>query len=173
MNGRLYQGWVIGIDINYGYYKIGYDGSDTKNLTYKEVKKYQNGPPPNQFQQTRIAQANRVVATAQRQLKETRQHTREPILPPQLSFAVYDEAPRKTLEYKDLINHPDPIIQARWNNAGSNEFGSLMQGISDIAGIDTMCFVSRKEIPEHKKRLPMQEWYVTSSHKKKRRTDQE
>ena len=66
VNERLYQGWFIGIDSTHGYYKIGYDDGDTKNLTYKEVKKHQNRPPPNQFQQTRIAQANRVVATAQR-----------------------------------------------------------------------------------------------------------
>ena len=112
-NVRLYQGWFIGIDRTHGYYKIVYDDGNTENLTYKEVKKHQNGPPPNQFQQTRIAQANRVVAAAQRQLKDTRKHTREPTLPPQLAFAVYDKASGKTLEYKDLINHPDPIIQSR------------------------------------------------------------
>ena len=64
---------------------------------------------------------------------------------------MYDEAYGKTLEYKDLINNPDPIIRARWNNSGSNEFGRLIQGIRDIAGIEKMCFLSRKEIPEHKK----------------------
>ena len=82
VNGRLYQGWVIGIDRTHDYYKIGYDGGNTENLTYKEVKKHQNGPPPNQFQQTHLAQANRVVATSQRKLKDTRQHTRKPTLPP-------------------------------------------------------------------------------------------
>ena len=133
---------VIDINRAHEYYKIGYDDGDTENLTYKEVKKHLNGTPLNQFQQTRIAQANRVVATSQRQLKKTWQHTREPTLPPQLAVAVYDEASGKTLEYKDLINHLDPIIRERWNNAGSNEFGRLMQGIRNIAGTDTMCFLS-------------------------------
>ena len=96
----------------------------------------------NRCQQTRIAQANCVVATSQRKLKDKQQHTREPTLPPQLAFAVYDEAYGKTLEYKDLINHQDPIIRARCYNAGSNEFGRLMQGIRNIAGTDTMCFVA-------------------------------
>ena len=50
INGRLYQGWVIGIDRTHGYYKIGHDDGDTENLTYKEVKKHQNGPPSNQLQ---------------------------------------------------------------------------------------------------------------------------
>ena len=112
--------------------------------TPKSLHTKRSGPPPNQFQQTRIPQANRVVATAQRQINKARKHTREPTLPPHLAFSVYDEASGKSLEYKDLINHPDPIIQSRWNNAVSNEFGCLMQGIRDIAGTETMCFISQK-----------------------------
>ena len=35
-------------------------------------------------------------------------------IPQHLVNAVFDEATKKMMEMRDLINHPDPIIRARW-----------------------------------------------------------
>ena len=146
--GKLYEGWVIDIDKEEGYYKIGYGDGDEEEMTYQQVLHHRVGPPPTQFQQLRIAQANRAISQAKRRLLH--QHTKEPTLTKHLAYAVYDEAAGKSLEYRELMKHPDPVIRKQWNHAGANEFGRLLQGIRDIEGTDTMFFVNRKDVPEHK-----------------------
>lgn len=108
-NGKLYEGWVIDIHREEGYYKIGYDDSDEEEMMHQQVLDHQVGPPPKQLQQLQIAQANRAIAHAKQRLLH--QHTSEPTLQKHLAYAVYDEASGKSLEYRELIKHPDPIIR--------------------------------------------------------------
>ena len=38
-------------------------------------------------------------------------------------YAVFDEATGKMLEYRHLMNHPDPEIKKVWQKSSANEFG--------------------------------------------------
>ena len=50
-------------------------------------------------------------------------------IPQHLVNAVFDEATKKIMEMRELINHPDPIITARWIIELSNEWGKLLLGV--------------------------------------------
>jgi hypothetical protein len=40
--------------------------------------------------------------------------------------------------YRELIVHPNPVIQQRWMGAAENEFGRLFQGFGDVEGMEGM-----------------------------------
>jgi hypothetical protein len=79
-------------------------------------------------------------------------------LPPHYAMAVFDEASGKMLDYKQLVNHPDPKIRKVWQHSVSNEFGRTMQGVGKnrttdkrIKGTDTMRFIYKHKIQKNKK----------------------
>jgi hypothetical protein len=79
-------------------------------------------------------------------------------LPPHYAMAVFDETSGKMLDYRQLINHPDPEIRKVWQYSVSNEFGRTMQGVGKnrpkdkrIKGTDTMRFIHKHKIPKNKK----------------------
>jgi hypothetical protein len=67
-------------------------------------------------------------------------------------MAVFDEKSGKMLDYRQLINHPDPEIRKIWQYSTANEFGRTMQGVSKnrtkdkrIEGTNTMKFILKKK----------------------------
>ncbi len=65
-------------------------------------------------------------------------------------YAVFDEATGKMLEYRHLMNHPDPEIRKVWQKSSANEFGRTMQGVKknrkegdEIKGTDTMHLIKK------------------------------
>ena len=79
---------------------------------------------------------------------------------------VLDQSSGKTLEFRDLINHPDPAIREVWSNAFCNELGRLTQGYKNQVQFTNCCkFIKHSEIPTHKKKL-MPELLVKFDHRK-------
>ena len=79
-------------------------------------------------------------------------------LPLHHAMAVFDETTGKMLEYRHLINHPDPAIRKKWQLPGANEFGRTMQGVGKtrseedrVEGTDTMHLIHKRDIPKNKK----------------------
>ena len=63
--------------------------------------------------------------------------------------AVFDEETGKLLEYKQLMKHPK--YAKVWARSYANELGRLAQGIRDIKGTDTIFFITKQQVPSHKK----------------------
>ena len=54
----------------------------------------------------------------------------------------------KDLEYRQLLQHPNPTVQAAWQLSSANEFGRLAQGIGTrIQGTNTIFFIPKSKIP--------------------------
>jgi hypothetical protein len=73
-------------------------------------------------------------------------------------YAVFDEATGKMLEYRHLMNHPDPEIRKTWQRSSANEYGRTMQGIGknrpdgeEIKETDMMHLIKKCDIPKGKK----------------------
>ena len=65
---------------------------------------------------------------------------------------IFDEQLNKMAHYRDLVKHPDPIINNRWLSAGENEFGRLFQGFSanNIEGMNVLEWIFKHEVPNNK-----------------------
>ena len=63
--------------------------------------------------------------------------------------SVFDPDTGKSLKYRQLIKHP--TLKHIWLHSSANEFGRLAQGIRDIPGTDTITFIPRKMVPQHKR----------------------
>jgi hypothetical protein len=64
-----------------------------------------------------------------------------------LAGAIWDPDLSKWMRYKDIINHPDPIIRQTWMKSGEDEFGRLFQGFGDVEGKHVLEFIHKSEIP--------------------------
>ena len=79
-------------------------------------------------------------------------------LPPHHAMAVFDETTGKMLEYRHLINYPDPEVRRnKWQLSSANEFGRTMQGVGktrskedQVEGTDTMHLIKKCNIPKDK-----------------------
>jgi hypothetical protein len=49
--------------------------------------------------------------------------------------------------YRDLIVHPNPVIQQRWMVAAENEYGRLFQGFGDVEGMDVLEWIEKDLVP--------------------------
>jgi hypothetical protein len=123
VGNKTYEGEVIENN-NPKLYRIKYKDGDIEDMTLSEIQTHK---PTQQG--------------------KTNQH----------AYAVYDDDTKKALEYRHLIKHPDPTTRTTWNKAGANEFGRLMQGIGKnrqasqkIKGMNTMRFIHKYRIPDHK-----------------------
>ena len=47
-------------------------------------------------------------------------------IPQHLVNAVFDEAPKKMMETRELINHPEPIIRAKWIIEIAKKWGIIL-----------------------------------------------
>ncbi len=72
-------------------------------------------------------------------------------IPAQNHYAgtVFDEESGRLLEYRQLIKHPK--LGHIWKHAAANEFGRLAQGIRDIKGTNTIRFIPKAQMPNHKR----------------------
>ena len=55
----------------------------------------------------------------------------------------------KMMKYRELLNHPDPIVRGDWCLSSANEYGRLFQGVGGrIASPTNTCFfVHKHEVP--------------------------
>ena len=65
--------------------------------------------------------------------------------------SIWDEELHKWMAYKDLIKHPNPKIQERWEQSGMNEFARLAQGHGEVEGMNVVTFIAQEELPGGKK----------------------
>ena len=54
------------------------------------------------------------------------------------------------MEYQDLIKNDK--YQEVWNTSFVNELGRLAQGIRDVKGSNTVCFIEKIEIPKDRQK---------------------
>jgi hypothetical protein len=47
----------------------------------------------------------------------------------QYAMPVFDETTGNMLEYRHLINHPDPKVRKQWQILSADKFGRTMQGV--------------------------------------------
>ncbi len=74
-----------------------------------------------------------------------------PIHIDQLANPVLDEATGRSMEYRHLIQHPDPQVRKRWSNAMCNELGRLAQGYKNqVQFTNCIHFIAFSDIPPDK-----------------------
>jgi hypothetical protein len=64
-----------------------------------------------------------------------------------LAGAIWDPDFSKWMRYKDLINHPDPIIRQTWMESGEDKFGQLFQGFGGVEGKHVLELIHKSKIP--------------------------
>jgi hypothetical protein len=70
-----------------------------------------------------------------------------------MANSVINEDTDASFEYFHLIN--DASTFTIWNEAASNEFGRLAQGVDErIDGLNTILFIPRQAVPKGEKMLP-------------------
>jgi hypothetical protein len=79
------------------------------------------------------------------------------------------------LEYRHLINHPDPAIRKQWQLSGANKFRRTMQGVGKsrnkedrVEGTDTMHLIHKRDIPKNNLRSPMPDSSVKYDYRKQK-----
>jgi hypothetical protein len=130
---------------------IEYEDGDSEELRHKTVKRY-------------MVTADTAIDKLKRLTRSTLQaktatHTRSTMNKrKQYAMPVFDKTTGKMLEYRHLINHPDPKVRKQWQTSSANEFGRTMQGIGknrpeedQIKGTDTMHLIKKCNIPKGKK----------------------
>jgi len=101
----------------------------------------QNQPPTHRYPtRLKIAKAAPSVQLEQSQLTNP-----EPVTHQFLTDIVN---PPSLLKYKELIKTADKAI---WERGMCNELGRLAQGYKDVKGRNTIFFISRSQVPKHKK----------------------
>jgi hypothetical protein len=155
INKEFKNGTLNGIITSYykerEYYMIEYDDGDAEELTHKTVEKY-------------IATADSAIDKLKRLTRSTLQATTATQTQSkmnkrkQYAMPVFNETTGKMLEYRHLINHPDPKVRKQWQISSANEFGRTMQGVGKnrpeadrIKGTDTMHLIKKCNIPKGKK----------------------
>jgi hypothetical protein len=132
---------------------IEYDDGDSEELTHKTVEKYIVTAD------SAIDQLKRLTRSTLQAKTVTHTHTRSTMdKRKQYAMPVFDETTGKMLEYRHLINHPDPKVRKQWQISSANEFGRTMQGVGKnrpeedrIKGTDTMHLIKKCNIPKGKK----------------------
>ena len=62
--------------------------------------------------------------------------------------AIIDKTTGESLEYRELIKRPE--TRETWFKSLANEICRLAQGIRDIKGTETICFIPKHEIPKER-----------------------
>jgi hypothetical protein len=150
---NIYRGKVTSHNEETDLYRIDYTDGDWEEMNRKQVNKYKC-PDSEKDRWTRFTRA----ALRQQVNAVTSKGSPTVALPPHYAMAVFDEKSGKMLDYRQLINHPDPEIRKIWQLSVSNEFGRTMQGVGKnrtkdkrIKGTDTMKFIHKHKIPKNKK----------------------
>jgi hypothetical protein len=128
---------------------VEYEDGDSEELRHKSVERYIVTADTNIDQLQRLTRSRLQAKTAKQIMKTRRHHL----------YAIFDKATGKMLEYRHLMNHPDPEIRKTWKRSSANEYGRTMQGVgkknrSDgeaIEGTDTMHLKKKRNIPKGKK----------------------
>jgi hypothetical protein len=152
---KFKNGTLNGIITSYGkereYDMIEYDDGDSEELTHKTVEKYIVTADSAIDQLKRLTRSTLQAKTAT-QNRSTMNKRKQYAMP------VFDETTGKMLEYRHLINHPDPKVRKQWQISSANEFGRTMEGVGKnrpeedrIKGTDTIHLIKKCNIPKGKK----------------------
>jgi hypothetical protein len=128
---------------------VEYEDGDSEDLRHKSVERYIVTADTKIDQLQRLTRARLQAKTAEQIMDTMEKHH---------LYAVFDEATGKMLEYRHLMNHPDPEIRKTWQRSSANEYGRTMQGIGknrpdgeEIKGTDIMHLIKKYNIPKGKK----------------------
>jgi hypothetical protein len=143
------NGKISSYDKEREYYMIEYEDGDSEELWHKLVERYIVTADTKIGQLQRLTRSRLQAKTAKQIIDTMEKHH---------LYAVFDEATGKMLEYRHLMNHPDPEIRKTWQRSSANEYGRTMQGVGknrqegeEIAGTDTMHLIKKCNIPKGKK----------------------
>jgi hypothetical protein len=149
-NGTL-NGIITSYDKERESYMIKYDDGDSEEITHKTVARYIVTATSAIDQLKRLTRSTLQAKTATQTWSTMNKRK-------QYTIPVFDETTGKMLEYRHLINHPDPKVRKQWQISSANEFGRTMQGVGKnwpeedrIKGTDTMHLIKKCNIPKGKK----------------------
>jgi hypothetical protein len=128
---------------------VEYADGDSEELRHKSVERYIVTVDTKIDQLQRLTRSRLQAKTAKQIIDTMEKHH---------LYAVFDEVTGKMLEYRHLMNHPDPEIRKTWQRSSANEYGRTMQGVGknrqkgeEIAGTDTMHLIKKCNISKGKK----------------------
>jgi hypothetical protein len=144
------NGKITSYDKEREYYMVEYEDGDSEELRHKSVERYIVTVDTKIDQLKRLTRSRLQAKTAKQIMNTMEKHH---------LYAVFDEATGKILEYRHLMNHPDPEIWKTWQRSSANEYGRTMQGVGKknrpegeaIEGTDTMHLIKKCNIPKGKK----------------------
>jgi hypothetical protein len=149
-NRKYYEGEVIDYDTINKYYKIKFKDGDQEDFDEKDIKQYykQN----QQYSGTKYRNKARAFRTHKYDQNFDYSLVPTPKQAPihqalSASGCVWDEELHKMAHYRELIVHPNPVIQQRWMGAAENEFGRLFQGFGDVEGMDVLEWIEKDLVP--------------------------
>jgi hypothetical protein len=143
------NGKITSYDNEREYYMVEYEDGDSEELRHKSVERYIVTADTNIDQFQKLTRSRLQAKTAKQIMDTMEKHH---------LYAVFDEATGKMLEYRHLMNHPDPEIRKVWQRSSANEFDRTMQVVKknrkegdEIKGTDTMHLIKKCNIPKGKK----------------------
>jgi hypothetical protein len=96
------NGKISSYDKEREYYMIEYEDGDSEELRHKSVERYIITADTNIDQLQKLTRSRLQAKTAKQIMDTMEKHH---------IYAVFDEATGKMLEYRHLMNHPDPEIR--------------------------------------------------------------
>ena len=121
-----HRGTVSRYDDENELYWIDYDNGDSKEMSWKQVQKYKCNDQYHdripRFTRNKVRPRRRTAHLAATSVIISS-------IPQHLVNTVFDEATKNMMEMRELINHPDPIIRARWIIELANKWSKLLLGV--------------------------------------------
>ena len=114
-----YEGVVTGYNPYYGWYQIRYDDSNKEDMNHRELEKFHRRWKENYRARERAARVSPVLERRAMSIPTPKGRAYA------AGGGIWDQVLGKNAQYRDLTNHPDPAIRARWLRAGENEFRRL------------------------------------------------
>ena len=153
-----HRGTVSRYDYENELYWIDYDNGDSEEMSWKQVHNYKCNDQDYDiipiFTRDKVRPRRSTAHLAATSVMTSS-------IPQHLVNAVFDEATKKIMEMRELINHPDPNIRARWIIELANKWGKLLLGVrkgknrkgnSRVGdGHNTIKFIHKHQVPRNKK----------------------
>lgn len=154
--GKIHRGEITPYSPIRDLYWVDFKNGKYKELNYNDIKKYkcedQNHNNLLCFTSTALKWHHNA-----NQAKEIPQFSTSQI-PTGFTNAVFDKKTGKMLNYRKLMQHPDPLTRATWQQSSANEWGRLLQGVgmkkegkSRVISHDTLWFTKKQNISKNKK----------------------
>jgi hypothetical protein len=112
------NGKISSYDKEREYYMIEYEDGDSEELRHKSVERYIVTADTKIDQLQRLTRSRLQAKTAKQIMNTMEKHH---------LYAVFDEATGKMLEYRHLMNHPDPEIRKVWQKSSATQMNLVEQ----------------------------------------------